>query len=606
MRKEILLSDIAIKGGFWAQKQQMCKEITIPSVYSQFLASGRIGAFDFSTPYPENRPLHIFWDSDVAKWMEGACYQLIKHPDHQLQGKVETLIDHIERYQAEDGYFNLYFQRVEPQKRYTHRSKHELYCAGHLMEAAVAYYELTGSTRFISIMEKYADLIDRVFRIEKSATFLTPGHEEIELALFRMYYASKNEKYLRLALYFLEMRGNNEIDFAEQTENRAYNQSHLPVREQREAVGHAVRATYLYSAMADAAIVTGDEKLKTACIDLYRDITRRKMYVTGGLGSTPVGEAFTLPYDLPNRTAYAETCASVGMVFFCFWMMKLDPENAAEYADTIERELYNGILSGISLDGSKFFYENPLEFRVSDRYRNTSTTKRDRFPSIARSEIFSCSCCPLNICRLLPSVEKYIMTHDMDRSISIWQFADCEAKTSEWSVTMKTDFPVSGKVKITCQGVKRLSVRVPAWCRSYITDTPAREENRCLVFDNPETVSLNFDMPARLVSADPRNADCAGKAAVMRGPLVYCAEGIDNENKVFACTISRMPDFKEGSCAEFGIPTISANGYLRAEGDNPYPDLTDRGIRCRIHLIPYFAMENRGETDMVVWLPIGD
>ncbi|MGI6167378.1 MAG: glycoside hydrolase family 127 protein [Eubacteriales bacterium] len=606
MRKEISLDDITMNGGFWAQKQKLCRERTIPAVYSQFSASGRIGAFDFSTPYPENRPPHIFWDSDVAKWMEGACYQMIKHPDPELLKKVETLIDQIERYQAEDGYFNLYFQRVEPGKRFSNRSKHELYCAGHLMEAAVAYYELTGSLRFISIMEKYADLIDRVFRIEKSAAFLTPGHEEIELALFRMYCATKNEKYLRLALYFLEMRGNNEIDFAEQTENRAYNQSHLPVREQREAAGHAVRALYLYTAMADAAIVTGDESLKSACIDLYRDITRRKMYITGGLGSTPTGEAFTLPYDLPNRTAYAETCASVGMVFFCHRMMQLDPENAAEYADTIERELYNGILSGISLDGSKFFYENPLEFRVSDRYRNTSTTKRDRFPSITRSEIFSCSCCPPNICRLLPSVGKYIITNDGEGSVSIWQFADCEAKSGNATITMKTDFPASGKVSIICRGVKRLSVRIPAWCRSYATDTPARKENRCLIFDNPQTVSLYFDMPARLVSADPRNADCAGKAAVMRGPLVYCAEGIDNENKVFARTISRMPDFKEGSNAEFGVPTISANGYLRAEGDDLYPDLTDRGIRCRIHLIPYFAMENRGKTDMVVWLPIGD
>ena len=339
--KTISFNNVDLLGGYLFDKQELNRKITINSVYDRFDDTGRIGAFNFDyTPdTPEELKPHIYWDSDVAKWMEGACYILTKHKNPDLEAKVDALVAKIKEHQCEDGYFNIHFTIVEPELRFTDRKWHELYCAGHLMEAAVAYAEATGKTDFLDCMEKYADLIHRVFVVEKSAGFSTPGHQEIELALIRMYLYTGKKKFLDLAKHFIDTRGAVEESWKED-----YNQSHLPVREQTEAVGHSVRAMYLYTGMAMLAKETGDEALANACKKLWNDTTLRKMYITGGLGSTPIGEAFSNPFDLPNDQAYTETCAGIGLMFFANAMLAL--ENDAKYADVTERILYNGVQIG--------------------------------------------------------------------------------------------------------------------------------------------------------------------------------------------------------------------------------------------------------------------
>ena len=377
-------SRVTLTGGYLAEKQALNRRVTLQAVYDRFYETGRITAFGHG--YPDADPIrpHFFWDSDVAKWMEGAAYVLAHEPDPALEAKVDAIIDDIAAHQHADGYFNIYFTVVEPDKRWSNRDWHELYCAGHLMEAAVAYAEATGKTKFLSCMEKYADYIAKIFMEEQSAAFHTPGHEEIELALVRLYRHTGKKQYLDLAAYFINTRG-----VAEEQGKNNYNQSHLPVREQDSAEGHAVRAMYLYTGMAYLAAETGDEALIAACKKLWADATEQKMYITGGLGSTYIGEAFTTPFDLPPDQAYTETCAGIALCFFANGMLAL--ENHAAYADVIERALYNGVLSGLSHRGDEFFYENPLEVNLSERF--VSVWGARRFPAHRRVACFACSCC---------------------------------------------------------------------------------------------------------------------------------------------------------------------------------------------------------------------
>ena len=368
MAGNIRFDCVDITGGFWEKIQRRNREVTIPNVYDRFAETGRIAAFDFDWKEGmPNRP-HIFWDSDVAKWMESAAYSLRKYPDPALEAKVEALIDRIEQHQGEDGYFNIYYQVVEPDKRWSDRNCHELYCAGHLMEAAVAWADTTGRDRFLKCMCRYADYIERVFVKENSAAFTAPGHEEIELALIKLWAKTGEERYLKLSQFFLDQRGHakpEEVALGKWLTGSKNIQDHKPVREQDEAVGHAVRAGYLYTAMADMASITGDEGLKSACEKLWKSITTRRMYITGGVGQTNHGEAFTIDYDLPSRLAYAESCAQIALAFFASRMNELSPKG--EYGDVIERILYNGFMSTTNLRGDEFFYENPLEINLTER-----------------------------------------------------------------------------------------------------------------------------------------------------------------------------------------------------------------------------------------------
>lgn len=585
---------VTLNSGFIKEKEELNRKITINAVYDRFYDTGRISAFECNwRTGGENRP-HIFWDSDVAKWIEGAAYILKKHPDAELEAKVESIIDQIEKNQGHDGYFNIYFTAVEPANRFSNRDWHELYCAGHLMEAAVAYADATGRTRFLECMERYADYIAKVFCEEKSAAFTTPGHEEIELALVKMYRFTGKKKYLDMASFFIDERGVHENEITE------YNQSHLPVREQTEALGHSVRAMYLYTAMADLAFELGDEKLKEACLALYKDVTEKKMYITGGLGSTYVGEAFTKPYDLPNEEAYTETCAGIGLMFFASRMMRL--ENNADYADTIERVFYNGVLAGLSLDGKSFFYENPLEITLMNHFSNMFGTKR--YPITQRLECFGCSCCPPNINRLLPTLGGYVYGID-GGVLYINQFTASNLDAENVKCEMKTSYPNDGRVSIKADGVERVAVRIPSWCEKFEINKSYSMENGYAVVENDGEIIVDFDMTPFAVCANVGVIKDSGKLCIQAGPVVYCAEAVDNGENLHAISISPQfgysvsPDTASGlnklEIDAFRSENVSEKLYARAASESP------KLVPFKLKLIPYYSFANRGESDMLTW-----
>lgn len=363
----------------------------------------------------------VFQDSDVAKWLEAVAYLLEEKRDSELEALADDVIELLGRAQQPDGYLNTYYTVKEPGKRWTNlRDNHELYCAGHLIEAAVAYFQATGKRRFLDIMCKYADYIGTVFGRGEGQIPGYDGHQEIELALLKLYEATGNENYLKLSQYFIDQRGQQPHYFDQEKEARGetgafwydggyrYHQAHIPVREQKQAVGHAVRALYMYTAMAGLAAKTGDESLKQACQTLWENVTKRQMYITGGVGSSAFGESFTFDFDLPNDTVYAETCAAIVLVFWARRMLELEMDG--KYVDVMERALYNGTISGMDLDGKRFFYVNPLEVwpKACERH-----DKRHVKP--VRQKWFSCACCPPNLARLIASIGHYIYSQTLCR-----------------------------------------------------------------------------------------------------------------------------------------------------------------------------------------------
>lgn len=589
------LKNIDLTDGFLFEKNRLNRKITMDAVWNRFYDTGRIDAFKCDWVEGKDNKPHIFWDSDVAKWMEAAAYILLCEEDAELKSKMEMLIDEIEKNQGEDGYFNIYFTVCEPERRFTTRDCHELYCAGHLMEAAVAYYEACGDERFLNLMKKYADYIYKVFYVDKSAGFTTPGHEEIELALIKLYLATDEKRYLDLCMYFLNRRG---VD--EPIQN--YCQSHLPVREQKEAVGHSVRALYLYSAMADAARLTNDKELFSACQALFEDMVNRKMYITGGLGQVAIGEAFSVPYNLRNETAYAETCASIAMILFASRMFSY--EHNSKYTDIIEKEIYNGMLSGLSLDGKAFFYENPLEITLINHKRIDpfwyDKWGKERYPITQRKEVFGCSCCPPNINRTLASIAKYIYSIE-GKTVYVNQFASAAFEEDGIFVKQITDYPNTGNIKIISSGADAIMIRIPQWCNNFTISAPYTLENGYARVAASE-FEIEFEMLPKFIMSHSEVSENQNKIAVIRGPVVYCVEGIDNPynlHRIYLDTAS-LPVAKNDDY--FGLPTLTAKGFLRVTPDSLYSELSEKFEEKNITLIPYNSFANRGESDMLVWL----
>lgn len=605
--RPVPFSDVELTDGFWKKRAEINENITIYAVRDRFRDTGRFEAFKFNWTEDSDIPKpHIFWDSDVAKWMESVAFILAKKDVPGLRADVEELISLMEKNQKEDGYFNIAHTVVFPEMRFKNRDNHELYCLGHFIEAAVAWKNATGCDRLIKIVDKYIDLVIRVFCEEKSAEFTTPGHEEIELALIKLFRLTGEEKYLRLAMFFLDERGKKQ-EYMPDWCNASYNQSHLPVRQQTEAFGHAVRACYLYSAMADAAKETGDMELLSACKAIFSDIVNKKMYITGGIGSSRHGEAFTVPYDLQSDTAYAETCASIALMMFADRMK--DTELDSKYADIVEREIYNGIISGVSLDGKAFFYENPLEINLSDRMRHTSMSHEpERLPLTRRQEVFGCSCCPPNITRFFASVGDKIFSTG-ENSLIVHQFIPCEAKVGDIRIKLETAYPVDGKIRINIKNAKDelLFVRVPGWCRDF-TGSAAFELSggymKIFIASDDFDLSVDFDMtPSYYLSSSSVRAT-AGKAAVMMGPVVYCFEQAFNKTlKHYSLRVSLnnvpTPEYDE----KFGCNILKVKAYNVKESESLYvtPDKTEEE-ETEITLIPYFGFANSEESDMAVWL----
>ena len=611
---------VRLTGGFWKQKEDLNRDVTIPAVYNRFDETGRIEAFQCNWKEGMPKQPHIFWDSDVVKWMEGAAYILSRENIPELEAKVESLIDEIEKNQGEDGYFNIHFTVVAPEKRFTNRDWHELYCAGHLIEAAVAYFEATGRDRFLKIAEKYAAYIKAVFMdgtAEPKPAFKTPGHEEIELALFRLYRCTGNRDWLDLCAYFLNTRGTcpEEDDPGKWGARDKQVQSHLPIREQFSAVGHSVRAGYLYTAMADLAGETGEEALLNACRRLYDDMVYGKMYITGGLGSTCHGEAFTIPFDMPNDQAYTETCASIAMIFFAHRMFGI--EHDAKYADTIEKELYNGMLSGLSLSGDAFFYENPLEIHL-DNYKKQG----GRYPITRRQKVFGCSCCPPNLNRVLSSLGQYFYSWE-DRNVWISQFGDSTFEQDGMKITQSTRYPVDGELTITAENTDAVYVRIPDWCPAFTADRAYTMEKGYAKFEGDGTIHIVFKMVPTLMQSAVGVYKNLDKAVLQYGPLVYCAEGIDHDGDVHSLYFNVDPakaDWQMEVCETCGCPVFTGNGRRRINHPNraAHPAFADYPRQIpnnalyypldpvfepvRLRMIPYHVFANREETNMIVYL----
>ncbi len=582
----------------------------------------------------------VFQDSDVAKWLEAAAYSLINHPDAELEQRVDEIIALIGSAQQEDGYLNTYFTVKEPGRQWTDlHEAHELYCAGHMIEAAVAYYEATGKDSLLTIMKKNADHIYRHFIEEKAEGY--PGHPEIELALMRLYDVTKEKKYLELAAHFINVRGVDADFFKKEAETRGwyvwgmdvnnpeYAQNQAPVRELTEAAGHAVRAVYLYTGMAHLAAETEDEALVRACETLWENITKQRMYVTGGIGSTNLGEAFTKNYNLPNDTAYAETCASIGLMFFARRMLQMKKDS--RYADEMERALYNTVLAGMQLDGKRFFYVNPLE--VIPGISGEAVTHRHTLPE--RPKWFGCACCPPNVARTLTSIAEYAWSETEDTVFShLYVGGELDLMAEKGvKIHVETGYPYDKTVVYRMETRQEqtaeftLAVRLPGWCKKWnirVNDstvcvkTPERGtgvtkdvklENGYLYitreFADGDIINCYYSMHGERVYANPAIASDNGKVALRRGPLVYCVEGVDNDGDVLGLSVAEGKIDTEEYKPELlsGVRVLKVPGVRRKRTEELYLSEKPEEEKVTITAVPYYAWGNRGLNEMRVWLP---
>ncbi len=567
----------------------------------------------------------VFQDSDLAKWLEAAAYQLQAAPDPELEKWAEEAIGLIEKAQMEDGYLNTYFQLTGIEQRWTNlKDWHELYCAGHMLEAAVAYYQATGRRRLLDVMIKNVAHIASVLGPEEGKLPGYPGHEEIELALCRLYDVTGEDRFLRLASYFINQRGQSPNFFVEERKRMGqmpskgdidlqYHQCHLPVREQKTMEGHAVRALYLATGMADVAIRTGDRSLWEACKTLFDNVSQKRMYITGGVGSTRHGEAFTFDYDLPNDTVYAETCASIALIFFCQRLLR--GEQNGIYSDVMERALYNTCMAGMRLDQEAFFYVNPLSVQPEASHKDPG--KNHVMP--VRPPWFGCACCPPNLARLLSSIGAYQYAVAGDR-VFVHLYIEGEASLpvngNPVSLAMKTDYPFDGQVRILPgPGDYTLMLRLPGWCEKYTVErngktAEATMENGYLAlpghFAKEEEIVLRLEMPPHRVYAHPKVREDVGKVAIMRGPLVYCLEEADNGPELQCLFLKRdaalTPGFDPKKLG--GAPVVLAEGIREVPtGDALYGGSPAwREDKAELTFIPYFMWANRGENEMEVWL----
>ncbi len=599
--KNIDFRSVKVNDGFWKVKQDMCRDITAKAVFDRFTDTYRFAALklNWKEGDEEKAKPHFFWDSDVAKWIEGVAYMLEQSDLPELEAVCDEAIDDIAAGADENGYFNSYFL-IFDEKKFSNRDRHELYCLGHLIEAAVAYKRATGKDKLLKAMCRYTDYVIKVFVEEESAGFATPGHPELELALMKLYKETGEKKYADLAKHFIDLHGCNDKDGDKLwwMANNKYNQDEVPLRERETAEGHAVRALYLLSGMADVASEYSDSELMDACKRCFDNVASSRMYITGGVGSSPQGEAFTVDYDLPNRTAYTETCAAIALVFFCHRMFEATGE--AKYHDVLERALYNGVLSGISLDGKSFFYENPLAIDLTFNDVDTSVTEKRRYPITQRLEVFGCSCCPPNMVRFIPSVGNYAFSENED-TVFVNQYMDCTAELDGDSLKVKTAYPADGRVKIEYSGKKKLALRIPAWCKNFSLNCEY-ELKGGYAYVSANDLELTMDMPIRVVAANPKVHENAGRVAVTRGPVVYCAEGVDNDFSIHSMLIDPNGEFTFGN-TEFLVPSVITEAYLPKETDALYFDANDEYDKKPLTLIPYFAFANRGKSDMLVWIP---
>ena len=599
--RNIDCKNIKINDGFWKIKQDMVNDITLKSVYERFKETHRFDALDCTWKEGDPDMPHVFWDSDIAKWIESVGYNAFAYDNDELIKIVDESVEKIIKNRDENGYFNSHF--LVTGERFTVRNEHELYCAGHLMEAAVAYYKATGKRALLDVMCKYADYIEKIFIKEQSAEFMTPGHPEIELALVKLYEVTGEKRYLEMSKFFIDNHGANDKDKELYPGcHLLYNQDEKPIRERDTVDGHCVRALYLLAGAADIAYLYNDKELFEATERCFENVVNKRMYITGATGSTCHGESFTIDYDLPNRDAYAETCAAISLAFFANRMIRLNADS--KYADAVEKVMYNGALSGISMDGKGFFYENPLEIDVDFNNVHPCTDGGRRYPITQRKEVFDCSCCPPNVTRFIAGIGEYMYSYN-DDTLFINQYIASETQTDNLKITQETQYPSSGEVKITLENniKKYIALRIPGWCKDFSVNKEytLKKGYAYVEVEKDDEIIINFNMPVRFVSANKKVHTNSGRVAIMRGPVVYCLEGVDNGKDLTALRVDIKGKIQVAE-GEFIVPDIIAEGFKEKENDNLYFDATDEYIETSLKFIPYYAYANRGETDMLVWV----
>lgn len=572
-----------------------------------------------------------FQDSDVYKWLEAVAYSLREKMDPELEAKALEVIDLIADAQEDDGYLDTYFSILGIEYRYQSLGgSHELYCMGHFIEAAVAYYDATGNEKVLNVAKKAADNIDASFGPEDGKIHGYDGHEEVEIGLLRLYHVTDEKRYLNLAKYFLMERGKHPNFFREQAAvykgpnalggiekaANSYFQNHKPILEQDTAEGHAVRVMYMCTALADLAATTGDKEVYEACKRLWDNITNKRMFITGGIGSTVHGEAFTLDYDLPNDTMYCETCAAIGLVFFARQMLKIEPK--AEYAEVMERALYNCALAGMALDGKHFFYVNPLEVNPAKSLKDPGKSH----VKAVRPSWLGCACCPPNLARMITSLDDYVYTVNNNVAL-VNQFVDSEAEFDvaggKLVITQKTEFPWDEKdtIEVRNEGTSsiRIGVRIPSWADEIRlsvngSETQINSEAGYHYIDvaagESATVALSFKMAIRRNYSNPLVSEDIGKVAISRGPFIYCLEGVDNGENLNGL---RLPEnaalnygYEEGLLNGVGVITAEGLKLETAGANSLYSTSKQKEVSAKLKFIPYYAWANRGENEMEVWV----
>ena len=613
-------TSVKVTDNFWGQRLQASREVTIPLAFSKCEETGRYENFVKAAHPSDTYKVEgfSFDDTDVYKTIEGASYSLQTYPDKKLQKYIDSVLVIVAGAQEPDGY--LYTARtMNPKHPHNWAGKerwvavenlsHEFYNLGHMIEGAVAHYQATGKRNFLDIAIKYADCVCREIGNGPQQKKYVPGHQIAEMALVKLYMATGDKKYLDQAKFFLDTRGYT-------SRKDTYSQAHKPVVEQDEAVGHAVRAVYMYSGMADVAAITGDSSYIKAIDKIWDNIVSKKIYITGGIGAHHAGEAFGNNYELPNLSAYCETCAAIGNVYMNYRLFLLHGD--AKYFDVLERTLYNGLISGVSLDGGSFFYPNPL----------SSNGKYSRKPW------FGCACYPSNVSRFIPSLPGYVYAVKNDQVyVNLYLSNKAELKVDKKKILLEqeTSYPWNGdiRLKIT-QGNQdfTMKLRIPGWVRGNVLpgDLYSYADNQKPAYQvsvNGQTVEsdvndgylsiarkwkkgdvveVHFDMIPRIVKANPKVEADHGRVAVERGPIVYCAEWPDNRFNVHSILLNQHPQFKVTDKPEllYGIRQITTDA--QALSYDKAGKLVTKDVE--LTLIPYYAWAHRGEGDMEVWLPI--
>lgn len=634
------LKDIMISDSFWSKYIKLVHEVVIP--YQWDAINDRVEDAEPSHAIKNFRIAagleqgefygFVFQDTDLVKWLEAVAYRLETHPDKNLEELADEAIELIEKAQQDDGYLNTYFTIKEPGRRWTNLTEcHELYTAGHMIEAAVAYYRATGKRKLLDVMCRFADYIASIFGTEPGKLRGYDGHQEIELALVKLYEATGEEKYLKLSEYFIDERGRKPNYFELETArpdykkhfpgdvmiSKEYNQSHLPVREQDAAEGHSVRAVYMLTGMADLAALTQDGELMEACRRLWKNIVQKRMYITGGIGSTSEGEAFSFDYDLPNDTMYTETCASIGLIFFANRMLKAEPKST--YADVMERALYNNVLAGMSMDGKSFFYVNPLE--VWPEASEKSPIKKH--VKAVRQKWFGCACCPPNVARLLSSLGQYIYTtheNTLYTHLYIGGEAKADIAGTQTKIRQTTNYPWDGRILLEISPETEqefgIALRIPDWCDSHsisisgVSITPEMKDGYAKIqrsWKQGDRIELDLVMDIKLMQSNPLVRSNAGKLALQRGPLVYCLEETDNGENLSAISIpvdSKLTAEFDPETAS-GVVVITGNAYrIETSGwdENLYRTAQIEENPTTIKAVPYCVWGNRSPGEMLVWI----